>query len=207
MKKRKNSKQKGKRIELEFVHFLQEQGFHAKRSQQYCGANSDADVEVVELPKFHFEVKGGQQVPAKVYKFMEQAVEDSGIVNASLPEPYKNDLRNPFNDPKVPICVLKRDRQEFLIVMRAEDWIKQNKVPEELLKAFNSPANLQYGLQYLTDKEIKDFNKPIEITKLAQNSLGRVIKGFESLNLKIHKDLHEPENNYGREIVEEREEF
>lgn len=108
MKKRKNSKQKGKRIELEFVNFLKKGGFHARRSQQYCGANSDADVECEELLNFHLEVKGGQQVPSKVYKFMEQAIEDSGIVK----------------EPKVPICILKRDREDFLVVMRGEEWLK-----------------------------------------------------------------------------------
>lgn len=50
-----NSKQKGKRGELEVAHFLQKYGLDARRGQQYCGIEGDADV--IGLEGFHIEVK------------------------------------------------------------------------------------------------------------------------------------------------------
>lgn len=51
-----NSRAKGKRGELEFAKELRELGFaDARRGQQYCGANGDADV--VGVPGVHWEIK------------------------------------------------------------------------------------------------------------------------------------------------------
>ena len=56
-----NSKQKGKRGELEAVRFLKSLGFtDARRTAQYCGADGDGDVVCPDtLPDVHFEVKFG----------------------------------------------------------------------------------------------------------------------------------------------------
>ena len=52
-----NSRRKGKRGELCVAHFLKENfGLNARRGQQYCGANGDADV-VGGFPNTHCEVK------------------------------------------------------------------------------------------------------------------------------------------------------
>lgn len=50
-----NSRMKGKRGELELANLLKSKGFTARRGQQYCGANGDADV--VGLPGVHIECK------------------------------------------------------------------------------------------------------------------------------------------------------
>lgn len=50
-----NSREKGKRGERELASILKEYGYDARRSQQYCGINGDADV--VGLPHTHIEVK------------------------------------------------------------------------------------------------------------------------------------------------------
>ena len=51
-----NSRRKGKRGELCVAHFLKENfGLNARRGQQYCGANGDADV-VGGFPNTHCEV-------------------------------------------------------------------------------------------------------------------------------------------------------
>ena len=50
-----NSRQKGKRGELEWARVCRENGYDCRRSQQYAGANGDADV--VGLPGVHIEVK------------------------------------------------------------------------------------------------------------------------------------------------------
>ncbi len=194
--KKVNSNKKGKRIELEFVNFLKERGFHAARSQQYCGKNGDADVNVEELSNFHFEVKGGHQVPAKIYKFMEQAVEDS-------------------KGEKIPLCILKRDREDFLVVMRGEEWFEIFHSFQKLSNAFSykfkeavihGQAELSEGLLWKegTSRKKEDYilDKEIECDKLWANLPA------ENLELtKTTEKILSKSNNYGRGIVEESEEF
>ena len=50
-----NSREKGKRGERELAGELRRHGYDARRGQQYCGANGDADV--VGLPGLHIECK------------------------------------------------------------------------------------------------------------------------------------------------------
>lgn len=101
--KRINSRDKGKRGERAWVKELHVNGFNgARRSQQYCGSADSADVIVPSLPSVHHEVKIGNQVPKKIYDFIDQAKNDCGI--------------------NMPIVAIKRDHCEWLVVMRAEDW-------------------------------------------------------------------------------------
>ena len=51
----KTSRNKGKVGERELAKKLRELGFDARRGQQFCGANGDADV--VGLPNIHIECK------------------------------------------------------------------------------------------------------------------------------------------------------
>ena len=50
-----NSRETGKRGERELASKLREYGYDARRGQQYCGANGDADV--LGLPGIHIECK------------------------------------------------------------------------------------------------------------------------------------------------------
>lgn len=52
-----NSKQKGKRGELEFAHWLSDQGFDARRGQQFSGSPESPDVVCAALPWLHCEIK------------------------------------------------------------------------------------------------------------------------------------------------------
>lgn len=78
-----NSKTKGKVGEREWVHFLEEHGFRAKRTAQNAGAavtNSYddlcSDVVSKDLPDFHMEVKRVEAL--NIYRAMEQAIRDAG---------------------------------------------------------------------------------------------------------------------------------
>ena len=51
-----NSKQKGKRGELEWASYCRGQGYDCRRTAQYCGNTGDAS-DVVGLPGIHQEVK------------------------------------------------------------------------------------------------------------------------------------------------------
>lgn len=68
-----NSKMKGARGELEIARILRERGYNARRGQQYCGANGDADV--VGLAGVHIEVKRVEKL--NIDKAMRQALKDA----------------------------------------------------------------------------------------------------------------------------------
>ena len=98
-----NSKQKGARGEREWAQFLNDNGFGknkpAHRGQQYNGIEGD-DVVCDDLPAIHFEVKR---------------------VNAlRLEDAVKQSIRDA--DDKTPVVAYRRDRGEWLVIMRAKDW-------------------------------------------------------------------------------------
>ena len=67
------SREKGKRGERELAKILREYGYDARRGQQFCGSNGDADV--VGLPGIHIEVKRTEVL--KAYQYLEQAIADA----------------------------------------------------------------------------------------------------------------------------------
>ena len=68
-----NSRDKGKRGELELVHKLKEYGYDCRRSQQYAGINNDADV--VGLNGVHIECKRVEKLNLDLA--IEQSVRDA----------------------------------------------------------------------------------------------------------------------------------
>ena len=99
-----NSKQKGARGERELAKILREYGYEgAKRSQQYCGANGDADV-IDALPGIHIECKRTEKL--KLYDAVEQA---------------KNDSKGTQHLPAV---FHRKNKGEWVVIMPLEDWMK-----------------------------------------------------------------------------------
>lgn len=96
------SRQKGKRGELELSRILKRFGFNARRGQQYCGANGDADV--VGVPGYHLEVKRVEKL--NIDNAMQQAITDA-------------------LESEIPVVVHRKNRKPWLVTMRLEDWIKQ----------------------------------------------------------------------------------
>ena len=68
-----NSREKGKRGEIELSHILNAYGYETRRSQQFSGANGDADV--VGLPGIHIEVKRVEKL--NIDKALKQSIDDS----------------------------------------------------------------------------------------------------------------------------------
>lgn len=95
-----NSRDKGKRGELEVAHIMQEYGFNAKRSQQYCGLQGDADV--VGVPHLHLEIKRVQAL--NLDKAMEQSARDSRA-------------------DEIPVVVHRKDRQDWRITLSLKDFM------------------------------------------------------------------------------------
>lgn len=96
-----NSRQKGKRGELELAHKLKEYGYEARRSQQYAGINNDADV--VGLPHIHCEVKRVEKL--NLYNAMAQS---------------KNDAK----DDEKPVVFHRKNNCEWLVTMRFDDFME-----------------------------------------------------------------------------------
>ena len=95
-----NSKQKGKRGELEWASFCRQQGDECRRTSQYCGNTGDAS-DVVGLPGIHQEVKRVERL--NIEEAMSQAVRDS-------------------QGSKIPVVAHRKNGQGWLVTMRAEDW-------------------------------------------------------------------------------------
>ena len=102
MAKKINSKEKGKKGEREFAKLCREHGFaNARRSQQYSGINGDADV--VGLEGIHIEVKRVERL--NIDEAMKQSIRDS-------------------KEDEIPIVAHRRNREEWKITMRADDFFK-----------------------------------------------------------------------------------
>lgn len=96
-----NSRAKGARGERELSNLLKQYGYSTRRGQQYCGSNGDADV--VGLPNIHIECKRVEHL--NLYAAMEQAKSDA-------------------KEFETPVVMHRKDRKEWLVTMRLNDWIK-----------------------------------------------------------------------------------
>ncbi|HIX15252.1 MAG TPA: hypothetical protein H9740_05940 [Candidatus Hungatella pullicola] len=96
----KLQREKGKRGERELSSLLCEYGYNCKRGQQYCGAEGNADV--IGLPGIHIECKRVERL--NILDAIVQAVHDA-----------KKGL--------LPAVFHRRDRSEWLVTMRLDDWI------------------------------------------------------------------------------------
>jgi Holliday junction resolvase len=102
-KKGAKSINKGKRGEREWRDFLRSQGFEARRGKQYSG-DEGRDVICPGMPEIHHEVKYQEAVPKKVYEYIEQAANDA--------------------QDNLPIVAMRRNDYDWLVVMKADDWMK-----------------------------------------------------------------------------------
>lgn len=95
-----NSKAKGVRFERLLASKLRDYGYDARRGQQYCGANGDADV--IGLPGIHIEAKHQERM--QLYDWMAQAKRDA---KGALPAVFH-----------------KRNNSAILVTMELESWIE-----------------------------------------------------------------------------------
>lgn len=102
-----NSKKKGIRGELELSHVLKDYGYETRRSQQYCGAAGDADI--TGLPGIHIECKRVEKL--NIYAAIGQAVHDAAAPLL-------------FEDARLPAVFHRKDRCEWLVTMRLNDWMQ-----------------------------------------------------------------------------------
>jgi hypothetical protein len=120
-RKSMNSRTKGKVGEREAAELLREHGFNARRGQQFSGSPDSPDI-VVDIP-IHFEVKRVENL--NIGRAMEQSIRDAA--------PHKT-----------PVVLHRRNGQNWLITMRATQFLEKYAVihkpnpmyvrPEEILK-------------------------------------------------------------------------
>lgn len=96
-----NSRNKGKRGELEIAHILQEHGYDARRGQQFAGINGDADV--VGVPYLHLEIK--RVAKLNLDKAMEQSIRDA-------------------REGEIPVVMHRKDRQPWRVTLSLEDFMR-----------------------------------------------------------------------------------
>lgn len=104
-----NSRDKGKRGELEFAKFLRDHGYEgARRGQQFSGANGDADV--VGLPGYHVEVKRVEAL--NIDKALDQAIDDA-------------------REDEIPVVFHRKNKTEWKATLLADDFLKFKKPKKE----------------------------------------------------------------------------
>ena len=100
------SKQKGARFELEVAHYLQDHGFPGThRTAQHCGKTGDAG-DVDGVPHLHIECKHVEKL--NLYNAYHQSVRDNNAKNAG----------------DIPVVIHKKNREETLITLSLDDFIK-----------------------------------------------------------------------------------
>lgn len=97
----KMSREKGKRGERELAKKLKEYGYEAKRVQQFCGSNGDADVDGLE--GIHIECKRVEKL--NIYDAIAQSKSDSRL-------------------GELPTVFHRKNNCEWLVTMPLEDWMK-----------------------------------------------------------------------------------
>lgn len=95
-----NSRQKGKRGELELANLLKKAGYQCRRGQQYSGANGDADV--VGLDGIHIECKRVENL--NINRAFEQSIRDS-------------------KDDEIPAVFHRKNREPWLVTLGLCDFL------------------------------------------------------------------------------------
>ena len=104
-----NSREKGKRGELQAAKVLKEYGYETRRGQQFSGANGDADV--VGLPGIHLEIKRVEKL--NISKAMQQSIQDA-------------------KDGEMPVVMHRKNRETWLVTMPLRVFMVLYKAWEKL---------------------------------------------------------------------------
>lgn len=95
-----NSRNKGKRGELELANLLKTYGYDTRRGVQYSGINGDADV--VGLPGIHLEVKRVEKL--NIDNAMDQSIRDARY-------------------GEKPTVMHRKNGKQWLVTMPLIDWM------------------------------------------------------------------------------------
>lgn len=96
-----NSRQKGKRGELELSRFLRDRGYDARRGAQYKGGTDSPDV--VGLSGVHIECKRTERL--ELYDALDQSRRDAG-------------------DGEIPVVMHRRNNCDWVCILRLDDFLR-----------------------------------------------------------------------------------
>jgi hypothetical protein len=105
-----NSRAKGIRGELEVRDLFRAQGYEAERGQQHAGGIDSPDVKH-SMAGYHIEVKRVEAL--QLYPAMQQAEDDA-------------------SGGRAPVVFHKKNRRDWLVIMKADDFFKLVKENEAL---------------------------------------------------------------------------
>ena len=97
-----NGKQKGKAGERELARLFRDNGFRARRGQQFKGTPDSPDILCEELGWMHVECKRVESF--QLYKSLNQAREDA-------------------SEEQVPVVFHRKNKEEWVTVLRAQDFL------------------------------------------------------------------------------------
>lgn len=97
-----NSKRKGAVGEREVAHILQEHGYDARRTAQYCGNTGDA-ADVTGLDGFHIEVKRCETT--KIWDWIHQAEHD-------------------HKAEEIPLVVFRKSREDWQVCISFNSFLE-----------------------------------------------------------------------------------
>ena len=103
-----NSRQKGKRGELELSHLLRQYGYDTRWGQQYNGADGSADV--IGIPGVHIECKRVERL--NIGEAVQQAQRDA-------------------RPGETPAVFHRKNREPWLVTMPLTDWLKMYQKAEK----------------------------------------------------------------------------
>lgn len=95
-----NSRRKGAAGERELANKLKDCGYEARRGQQFCGKNGDADV--LGIPGIHIECKRVEKL--NLEKAMNQSINDA-------------------REGEIPTVFHRKNRMEWLVTLRMKDFM------------------------------------------------------------------------------------
>lgn len=126
-----NSKQKGKRGELELANKLKEYGYNCRRTAQYNGKELGSKADVIGLDGIHIECKWVEKL--NVTEAMKQAVRDC-----------KGD--------ELPTVFHKKSREPWLVTMRLTDWIELYRY-KEAFERLSDDSDMDYVCDFMGMEE------------------------------------------------------
>lgn len=95
-----NSRAKGAAAERELAAFLRERGYEARRGQQFSGGSDSPDV--IGIPGWHVECKRTEK--GALYDWLDQSIRDAAGM-------------------KVPVVMHRKNRREWVAILRLEDFL------------------------------------------------------------------------------------
>lgn len=102
-----NSKQKGKRGELELVHKLNDLGFETRRTAQYNGKETGSLADLVGINGVHIEAKRVERLNLEAA--MEQAIRDA-------------------KEDEAPMVFHRKNGKPWMVTMLLADWATRERI-------------------------------------------------------------------------------